>query len=193
MRLISDLGVRDTLLSFSNLHTWSPSDLGPLKKEAARLVDFFQSIYQRTKAIPLRNFRPTTSKGLFFCTGGRTRLALAPDGRIWGCHMLPDCMEHLPNDPVGQGYCFGTLDDVRSDPDAVFQNVLPCYDRLRLELCYTDRGVCALCRDLEECAVCPVTAAFSSGTIGHIPSWMCEVRKIMRDARRSFLEKIEAT
>jgi hypothetical protein len=44
---------------------------------------------------------------------------------------------------------------------------------------------------VENCGICPVSAAYATSFIGRLPPWICGLHSIQRKAGKSFLEEIE--
>lgn len=190
IRYIAELGVPEILLSFSNLHPWVTEAQEHLKQELESLRFFFLDLYKKTRKMPFQNFRPGTGSGRFVCTGGRSRMALAQDGSLWGCYMFPEFFKQVDKTERARGYCYGKFDDFIESPKESYSKITANYSRLHLDRCVSDRSICMLCPDIEACTMCPVSAAFSSRLIGKIPDWMCSVRKLIRDEKELFLDEI---
>jgi radical SAM protein with 4Fe4S-binding SPASM domain len=186
VQFLMELGVPNINLALSKITPWNSSSLLRLKKELTTLKRFILPFYKKTKTIPLSNFRRNFRKGIFACGAGKNRMTLAPDGRLWGCHIFPEYFKGKEGAPEYNRYCFGNLDSFIDNHETIYPEVLANYANLRMDNFYTDDSLCKECSELEECRACPVDAAFASSVIGKIPSWTCEIKKIFRKERELF-------
>lgn len=188
---IARLGVENILLSFSNIHSWDKNSLEKLGDELASLIHSMISFYKTTGHVPLKNLRKDPSKGILYCTGGKTRMALSQDGRLWGCYLFSDYFKRKDGTKEFQKYCFGNLDDYSANHRKIHPEVLTNYDQIKMSHCYSDAKPCVLCDDIRNCTICPMSAAYASGTLGKIPAWTCELHRIIRKARNNFWEEVQ--
>jgi radical SAM protein with 4Fe4S-binding SPASM domain len=155
------------------------------------LKEFFLSFYKRTETIPLSSFKRNFRKGIFVCTAGKNRMTLAPDGKLWGCHLFREYFKGKEGTPEYNKYCFGELDSFIEDYERIYPEVLANYSNLRMDNFYTDDSSCLQCPELEECGICPMDAALSSSVIGKIPCWTCEIKKIFRREKKLFWRELD--
>jgi hypothetical protein len=142
--------------------------------------------------MPLENFKAAGGKGIFACFAGRDRLALLPDRTIWGCYLFYDLLGHDRQHPDYDKYCFGKLDEFMSMPAKAVAAIAANYGELRQDFFFSEsKELCSLCPELENCAICPVTAALATGTLAVIPDWTCRVKKINRAAAARFREQTD--
>ena len=120
-------------------------------------------------------------------------MALVPDGNLWGCFMFPDYFKRKKNTRESSKYCFGSLDSFIKNHSSIYPKILENYEGLQMDHYFTSNDACALCKDLGECFVCPVDAAFISSRFGKIPDWVCEIRKIFINEKALFLKEIGIT
>jgi uncharacterized protein len=183
MRLLMDLGVKNIDLSFSMVSPWDEPSLQRLEKELERLRPHLVSFYDRHGFIPIQNLSGEPKKRLFYCAAGRDRMTLAPDGKLWGCHVFPLYFSQYPDSPKYQKYCFGDLNDFIENHKSSYPLRLRHHEDLRMDCFCTDEKYCLFCEDLEYCSVCPVYAALGSGVMRRIPTWICRIQKLMRTER----------
>jgi radical SAM protein with 4Fe4S-binding SPASM domain len=126
------------------------------------------------------------SPGLFQCAAGQDRLALGPDGRVWGCRLFADLCAAKTSPPDLDAYCFGDIRDIAANGATAFSSVVRKYEALSMEGFSSAGRACRECPNLFLCTACPVTAAFSTGVLGGIPAWMCEMKKIWREEVAGF-------
>jgi MoaA/NifB/PqqE/SkfB family radical SAM enzyme len=163
---------------------WNKADLAALEKQLGRLAVIAKKHQRKTGNMPLENVATDGEKGVFACFAGRDRLALLPDRTVWGCYMFYDLLGHDPENPDYAKYCYGPLEKFISAPAKALAAVSANYAELRQDFFFSEKKkLCCLCDDLEDCAVCPATAALATGTLAVIPDWTCRIRRIVRAAR----------
>jgi MoaA/NifB/PqqE/SkfB family radical SAM enzyme len=163
---------------------WHKTDLAALENTLDRLVLTCLEHRRKSGNMPLENFKENGKHGIFACFAGRDRLALLPDRTVWGCYMFYDLLGHDWQIPDYAKYCFGELEGFISMPAKKFAAMAANYAELRQDYFFSEKKkLCSLCRELEHCALCPVTAALATGTLAVIPSWACELKKIGRRAK----------
>lgn len=191
IQFLTEIGIPNIYLALSKISPWDSSSLLQLKKELESLKEFFLSFYKRTETIPLSSFKRNFRKGIFACTAGKNRMALAPDGKLWGCHLFREYFKGKEGTPEYNKYCFGELDSFIEGYERIYPAVLANYSNLRMDNFYTDDSSCLQCPELEECRACPMDAALSSSVIGKIPCWTCEIKKIFRREKKLFWRELD--
>jgi sulfatase maturation enzyme AslB (radical SAM superfamily) len=198
MRFIIELNGPEITFNLSTMEEWRSSDLESLKEELERLEDFLVLFYKKTGTIPVKNFQTTGEKKVrnkspFHCSAGRHQVAVTPEGKVWGCFLFHDYFKTRENDPQYQDYYFGTVTDFIANHETCYPEVLANYSELRQDF-FTVEGkkanFCFLCEYLEGCMVCPVNAAYSTGSLGKISCRQCKLMKIQRNAHRAFRQKL---
>jgi len=191
IRDIVGRGVPDVQISFSTHIRWGREAVARLEEELSRLRGFLLPFVQRTGRVPVTNFRRPAQSGIFGCRAGETRMALSPDGRLWGCHHFYDFHKKM-KDPSSARFCFGDLDSFVAHSERSTARTLPHYADLRVDYFHTPSRFCGQCKDVYDCVICPVDAALSSGIIGRIVSDDCRIRRVFREQRRRLWEDLEA-
>lgn len=186
IKFIMDLGVRDISCSISTIESWSQASLVKLESELTELRKILVRHFQRYGYIPVVNFRDDRGKGIFYCAAGKDRLAVDPDGGIWGCFLFADYFRARQSLPEYQDYFFGSLADFMKNHEKVYPHISSNYARLRMDHFKTPRMECFLCKEHKNCAVCPINAALSGVPIGQIPDHICEIQKIKRRVKEEF-------
>lgn len=118
-------------------------------------------------------------------------MALAADGRLWGCTHYPEYFKGKEGTEEYHKYCFGTLDSFIDNHNKVYPEALSNYSKLCIFNFYTDENSCIQCPELDECDICPIDGAFSSSFIGKIPEWKCKIKKILRREKNLLLKEFE--
>ncbi len=179
-----DRGVPAVRLSLDLLRPWRAAALRRLRNELARLRETAPGRAAASRPSPLLHERESAGYGMAACGGGRTAMAVSADGRIWGCYLSADWARLKPG-RKSRAYGFGPLrafDDPARERGRL--EVLRRYARLSMATLRVDGAPCALCSDVEECAVCPMVPALAGYPLGTVPRHICEIRKIQIEDRR---------
>jgi hypothetical protein len=190
MDFIMNLGVADINLSLSYIQPWDGHALAQLDKEMTNLRKIMVARYKKSGQIPVISFREE-EEGFFACAGGQDRMAVTSDEQIWGCDLFGDHFRGKERSSDYRKYFFGDLDTFASEYRKIFPRISGHYARLAMDNYETPQRKCLFCENLEECTVCPVSAAFSGLPIGKIPSYVCAVQKIKIRERKKFRSEIE--
>jgi len=191
IKFVMDLGVLNIHFSLSMMKPWNQPSLLKFENEMTKLVKILVNNYKRKGNIPVSNFREESNKGIFYCAAGKDRLAITPDEEIWGCFLFPDYFKGKENSPEYQKFYFGPLDKFIENHKSIYPRILSNYARLSMDNFSTSRLECFLCPELENCAVCPINAAFSGNPLGEIPSYMCKIQKIKIKEKEKFRREIQ--
>lgn len=190
IRDIVERGVRDVQISFSTHLPWDGNALSRLKEELSDLRRFLTAYGKKEGAVPVANFFEPAEPGLLGCRAGENRIALSPDGRLWGCHLFYDFYKSRKS-AYSESYCFGDLDTLIARHERTSPKVLSRYAGLRMDFFHTPKKFCGLCRDVKNCAICPVDAAFASGIIGRIMPDDCRIRRMVRQENKKLWADFE--
>lgn len=191
IQLIIKLGIKEPKLTLSTVNEWCDADLLKLKEQLTDLKNFLVSHYRETGAIPLSDFKEKDKKTMFGCVGAKDRLAITPEGKLWGCYLFSDFFKDKTNTQEYQKYFLGGLEDFIENYQTILEKQLPNYQNLYQGSFFTDETFCFACEEVEECKVCPVNAALSGSILlGKIPLWICKINKLIKAIRGEFLEEI---
>jgi uncharacterized protein len=206
LRFIIREGGKDITFNLSTVEAWTTADLHRLREELEQLTDFLVSLYRETGKVPVKNFQSFVPgavkggrKGIFRCTAGRERLAVTPGGNLWGCFLFHDYFKNRENHPQYSRYYFGRLTDFIRQYRDRYPGILTHYSQLRQDYFQveTERGgkveeksYCFLCEYVAGCVVCPVNAAYTSGSLGKIDRRTCELTRMQRNAQLNFYQKL---
>jgi sulfatase maturation enzyme AslB (radical SAM superfamily) len=191
MAFIMDLGVKKINLSLSMLQPWNQHALERLRVETAKLRKILQAHYGKSEEIPVTCFREDGSEGFFYCAGGQDRMAVTSEEYVWGCDLFADYFRGKEKWPAYHDYFFGDLDTFAKNHKKVFPKISSNYAKLSMDNFATPHMNCLFCSNLENCSVCPMAAALSGASIGEIPSFVCEIKKIRIEERQKFREEIK--
>lgn len=191
IKFIMELGVSDIRFSISTTTPWDQASLTKLENELAKLGVILLAHYKRYGNIPVANYTDVHEKGIFHCTAGKDRLAISPDGGVWGCFLFADYFRERENSLKCQEYYYGNLEDFMKNHEEIYPRISSNYAQLSMENFCTSKGECFLCKEFKNCAVCPINASLSGVPIGQIPEHICEIQKIKRREREKFREDIQ--
>jgi sulfatase maturation enzyme AslB (radical SAM superfamily) len=191
MQLIMELGVPNADVTLSNLVPWDASALSRLLEELSKLGKYALAFCQKSGTLPVNIFNKNPKRSIFGCLGGNDRMALAPDGTLWGCFLIADVLRRERYSQDYREHCFGTLDNFMKKYNRVYPRVLSHHTILRQEYFFTSKSFCAQCKEMEGCVICPMEAGLVTGIIGKIPEWTCQIRKICMRENRAFHRELK--
>jgi len=191
IQFLSELGVQKTDYALTQNCPWEQSKQIQLQKELECLRKWMLAIYKKTGNIPLRKFKKKASKGIFVCNAGRDRMALTPEGKLWGCHLFADYFKGKEHSDEYAKYCFGDLRSFVEQHQTIYPEVLENYSDLRTDRFYTKDLQCRECDDLYFCGACPADNLYYSSDIREVAGWTCELKKISRANKKLFWEELE--
>lgn len=189
IRSIADIGIQEIHFTLSATSLWDDKSLILYENELQKLSGYLMHVYKKAKKIPVSAYEDSTERGIFRCSAGTTRIALACDGTLWGCFLFSDYFTDQVNSSEYHDFCFGDIDSFIKNHEQIYPAKRNNYSRLRMNRFSTPNTSCLLCEDLMECDVCPVDAAFTSGMIGKVPLWKCQAKKILRKEVKDFWKK----
>ncbi len=184
-----EAGIKNIRLAFSFLEPWSSAQLLHLKNELANLREFLSSHYDEYGTVPVENFRQS-NKGIFTCSAGRDRLALASDGKIWGCYLFSDYFKDKEDSRWYSDYCFGDSEEFPDKSETLSPEIRSNYDRISHRYSSLNFRKCIGCPSGISCVICPMVIAFSNGFEGEIPSWMCDVTKTLAEEKEKLWQRL---
>jgi len=186
LRWLCEAGVLEIQFNPSIHQPWDSRSRQAYREELTKVSAFLVKRFSQTGTIPIQEFRRPAQSSLFSCTAGFNRLALAPDGRLWGCYILADYFKGKEESREGRDFCFGRFEEFSRNPSRTSRRILAAHNHLRAENFFTPVKLCAMCDHLEECAVCPAGQAIFSGILGLISSDQCRLNRILFAERRLF-------
>ena len=184
-------GVLSIDLSYSSLSPWNELSLSRLEAGLAAVRSRLIEHYKKKGNIPVSHFVKRDKSKLFACGAGFDRMAISPEGYLWGCCFFYDLARKQSKPLQENDYCFGSLDSYVPDGETIHRKKLKMHQHLKMEYFFTKKDFCKLCPDLWECAVCPVDAAFSTSIMGMIPIQACALRKVIRKQVKEFWRELE--
>jgi len=191
IELIDQLGVRKFSVGFGHRRPWTSSSLLRQKKELARVRRYFRSRYHKMTDVPWVDLSEKLEQAVYCCAGGRTKMALAADGTLWGCFLFPQVFQGSKKTRESRKYCFGNVETFIRHHHTVYSRIMENYAALRMDNFSTPDGLCAACDELEECWICPLAAALVSKKIGRIPALVCGGAKMWRKEAQRFQDHFE--
>jgi len=191
MEFIMALEVPNIRFALSTIENWDEDSLQKFKNEIKKLRKILLHRYKSRSDVPIVNFREANEKGIFFCAAGRDRVAITPEGKIWGCFLFPDYFKGKEKSTEYQKFFFGTLNGFKKNHKNIYRDICSNYSQLSMDNFSTSSMNCLLCPDLEKCSICPINAAFSSKSLGKIPVYLCQIQKIKIQEKEKFKNQIK--
>ena len=191
IELIAQMGVQNINIGFSSRPRWTASSLVGLRGEMALARKYFLSAYKRKTEIPWTDLTKEYKKTIYYCCAGRDQMALAADGTLWGCFLFPHYFNGRKRDEDYEKYCFGDVGSFINNHENIYQRILANYSFLRMDNFFINDAPCVMCDEVEGCWICPVSAAFSSRTLGRISGQTCRMAKMLRTEKKVFLKEFE--
>ena len=191
VKSIIRLGVTKLDVNFAHRPPWTASSLHLLEEEIARVGEYFLFQYKLLTDIPWSNFYEDRDKAVYHCPAGLSQMALSAQGTLWGCAVFPHYFLEKNAPADYQKYCFGDVDSFTRDPQRIYAEKIVNYSALRMDHFSTADQSCLICEEIEQCWVCPLAAALTTGEIGRIPRWSCQGAKILRKEKRLFSDRFK--
>lgn len=219
LRLIIEHNGPEIVLNIDTMAEWDAHSLNKLDSELKRLCEFLLEHYKKTGTVPVTNFKSTATSvdgdtlkekrepGIFQCTAGLDRLAITPEGKLWGCYLFHDYFKVRENNKEFADYYFGSLDHFITNHHKLRSQLTSNYSQLRQDLFQVQKekiadrndeenseenDFCFMCEHMKGCIVCPVNAAYSTESIGVISCTSCQLKKIQRKAQGRFARALKA-
>lgn len=179
VRFLLERGFFRQMLSLNTLTPWGDADLERLAEQFHRIKEILLTHYRQYKSIPIPEFAAPPRQGLFRCDACTRRIAVAPNGDMWGCFRFPDFFIDKQDTREYRKFFIGELEKVAHRFDESWDTAARHYKTLNQAMFFTDETFCSQCPDLLHCHVCPVSAATGhSLIIGGIPTWQCRITRI---------------
>ena len=188
---IIQLGVPKLDINFAHKPPWTAFSLHLLEEEIARVGEYFLSHYKNMTDIPWPGFYEELDRAVYHCPAGLNQMALSAQGTLWGCAIFPHYFAEKNETADYQKYCFGDVGSFIKDPQRIYAQKIANYSALRMDRFSTPGRACLICGEIEQCWVCPLAAAMTTGEIGRIPGWSCQGAKILRKEKQLFLDRFE--
>lgn len=178
IRDIIDLGVNNIRYSLSFNKKWDQNAVTQYAGQLKELYAWLKNRYGDRSAFPVVNLRASDQTGIFQCAAGRDRLALSPDGELWGCYLFYDYFKSGNRAEFSAEYSFGFFQDFVAQYPEIYPRILHNYSRLSMDNMATAKLECFLCKDIGCCCVCPVSAGSIGESTRKIPQYICDLQKI---------------
>ncbi len=192
IRQIAEAGSPDILYTLAVNEPWENNALTLLQQQLDKTAHYLADLYHTEKLQPVRGFQldtEDTPKGTFKCDGARSRMAVAPDGKVWGCFVFHSQLKDRRESDDYTQYSFGSLDEFIKNHETIYPKILKNYLDLRQDCFFTqetEEKHCFMCDHVEECSTCPVSASHLTGMIGSFPPWVCRMSRLESKARELF-------
>lgn len=185
------LGVPKLDVNLADKPPWTASSLVRLEEQLAYVGEYFLFRYEKLADIPWPRFYKELDRAVYRCPAGLNQMALSAQGTLWGCVVFPHYFAGKNGTENCQEYCFGEVESFIKDPQRIYAQKMVNYSALCMDRFSTPDRSCLICGEIEQCWICPLAAALTTGEIGRIPGWSCQVAKISRKEKLLFLERFE--
>jgi hypothetical protein len=189
VRFIIQLGVRKFDVNFAHKPPWTPISFLRLEEELSLIGDYFLCRYETLTDIPWPGFYQEPDRGISRCSAGLNQIALSAQGELWGCALFPHYFAKKSGTADYSKYCFGDVDSFMKDPQRIYARKIANYSKLSMDHFSTSDRSCLICGEIQQCWVCPIAAALTTGEIGKISSLSCQGAKILRKEKQLFLDR----
>jgi hypothetical protein len=86
-----------------------------LRTQLEEVRKFLISYYRQHYTVPIEYFRIRSMRSLFWCAAGQDRLALAADGKLWGCRFFADFFADKLGHPEYDKFCCLVLSNISGE------------------------------------------------------------------------------
>lgn len=188
---IIGLSVRIISLSLDLTKRWNRPSLRKLAGEISGLRELTLRHFRKTGSIPVTLFRADNQKGIWQCQAGSNLLAVTPSGEIWGCPTFYEYFKGESSTPAYREFYFGKSVEFKQDFRKKYRKISSHYRRFKMDNFYTTHSRCFLCPLIEKCGVCPVLRKPSNHPLLFVPSYICEINKILINERENFAGELK--
>jgi sulfatase maturation enzyme AslB (radical SAM superfamily) len=186
LALLLRFGVRRIHAGVSPRGDWTPAAFRRVEREMATARSLLLERFDRLADVPWIDMAEPDPPGPRRCDAGRGQLALGADGRLWGCFLFPHFFAGKKGAARGEEYCYGDIEAFRADPAGTEARVMRAVAGLGMMNARTPARHCVMCDEFPTCWICPLAAAFDSGTLGEITSRGCEMARLVRREKDRF-------
>jgi uncharacterized protein len=196
VQFLSALGVRNKF-ALSKTNDWNTVDLAEYQIQFNAVAEAAYSDYIMNGTTLVDNFKGITSpptEGLFACSACKNRMAISPEGYLWGCFLFHDYFKQKEKTDEFEKYSLGHLEDFIPNHNTLWLEKCSNYSRLRIDNFWTDSTYCFSCDKVYQCNICPIAAAYSSheaGELGYIPPHLCKINKITNRIKENLFQRIQ--
>jgi radical SAM protein with 4Fe4S-binding SPASM domain len=179
VKILINSGIREISLAPDIRDVWDERSFNEIELKYSDLIELFKNYQEKNDWILVSNFKKQETS-LLKCSGAKDRFAINPSGKIFGCYLFNDLYNSTLNENIVNKYQLGNSRCYSLENE---NN----YGQLKQYYFATGDKFCANCKFLQECTICPISAALVSKKIGIIPNHLCKLEQILINARRKFL------
>jgi radical SAM protein with 4Fe4S-binding SPASM domain len=181
-------------LNFDYENPWQDSDIELLHEQYHKAYEYLVQWNARGGDIDFETYQKPNSLAPFFqCAAGRNRIAVSPQGFIYGCSMLLPCSRKAAQQGTMDQFnelCMGHIDELTPDLLDNYRLRIARDDRLSdQQRRYTSAMRCIDCSYITNCHICPAFALAINKDHLQVPSWICEINKIVMTIQRYYVEE----
>lgn len=190
LELVRSMGCRRVSFAWDVTRPWPEKALQTAEEQLTILLERVRSWALRDGHSGYLNWDNPDERGVFGCLAGQDRLAVAPDGSLWGCYLFYDWLKEISHHTRYERYRLGRIGDDALELDVT---VVSTCSRLRQDDFRVGEQPCFLCPEIYRCHICPVTSALAGREPGNISPWQCALKRLELAARSRFRAGLPAT
>ena len=171
--------------AFDKDRIWTDGDLKIFKEQMSKAFNKLLEYYEKSRRIPFDLFTITpTRSSTIYCNPGLDRIAVTPDGDVYGCSKL------IPNNKAAEKngtlkrfkeMCYGNIDKdsfkkLDESRNHVNNKFRPSGDKN-----FSNYSKCKECRYFNHCFICPAIPMAHSENELQIPDHVCKLHRILLD------------
>ena len=190
-QMILDLQVPLVNVSLSYSRRWNCQSIAKADAEYSKLTDLAMIHYKRSGKIAVVNFHAERKNGLWMCGAGQDSITVTASGEVWGCPLFYTYFKDKSGTDLFDDFYFGQLEAVMGNGGLRLNKISQNYTRFRMDHFYTSQKPCFLCKEVDQCGMCPITIAFTGASLGKIPPYACQLNRIHNRAYQRFHNEIK--
>lgn len=187
---ILDLGVPHFHLSLATDNLWNPSSIKKLEQELSKAREIILNYNRKTGNLPINFFSLPDEKGIWNCTAAQNQMTVSAEGEVWGCPLFYEYFKDKRETEMFSQFYIGNIQDFINNYKKKYPEILENYKQLSMDNCFTEDKRCFLCSDVEKCEVCPVISKNCLATENEIPSYICQIKKMIFQEQEKFTQAI---
>lgn len=177
-------GVKACTFTIDLHQPWDYGLLCELRKQVLEAGNLWKERRDNRGAIRILNFSSETSTGGIFCSAGKDRLAMSPDGGIWAC-AVPAALESAKEKSNRNSEFFiGTILELDNGWGKLQDNTIRRLNDMQFEQCFAPDSLCTQCKLMENCFVCPYEKSAWQKLKGTIPPWICSIVSLIWEEKK---------
>ncbi len=190
LELVRSMGCRRISFTWDVTRPWPEKALHTAEEQLVILAERAHSWFLHDGRSGYLNWDNPDERGVFGCLAGQDRLAVAPDGSLWGCYLFYDWLKEISHQAGYERYRLGRIGENALELD---ETVVSACSRLRQDDFRVGDQPCFLCPEIYRCHICPLTSALAGREPGNISPWQCALKRLELAARSRFRSGLPTT